>query len=262
MCTWIAKGVFSWRNLLKSLFRIKTAYLLVFYPKPPIILVTTPSPTCCLGSVLPTLSKLTSNDEQVILANWTFHLGCKVMVKKLRLGKNSPKWLIYHTFWVCGNNCWTWNPKKLIKDSKDWDSTLVSNKSLREILRSCVWGPGPNNFGLKPSSLMTSPRKTWNPILKILFIANYNTCRVLSVSNSSLAQSTGQLGVVTWFENSCAEGVSLLTLWKFISLAVILNKLAYKGVKHDCRLKISLRSDLASKIGQRKENWSFLQKLM
>jgi len=61
-----------------------------------------------------------------------------------------------------GNNFRTRNDRKLIKGSKDLDSSLVSNKNLIQKIPSSSWGPGPNSLsqnGQKPTLLMTSPTK-------------------------------------------------------------------------------------------------------
>jgi len=40
---------------------------------------------------------------------------------------------------ILGHNVWTTNNRKLVKGSKDSDSSLVSNENLSKILPSCVW---------------------------------------------------------------------------------------------------------------------------
>ena len=80
--------------------------------------------------------------------------------------------ILYHNFW-------TRIAKKSIKDSKDSDFGLVSNKNLSEILLSNGWALGQVAWAKvvkNLSYLWCHSQKTWNQ--NFFFIADLKTCRI------------------------------------------------------------------------------------
>jgi len=85
----------------------------------------------------------------------------------------------------------------VIKGSKDLDSSLVSNINLIKILLWSDWAQGQvtwANMAKKPTLLMTSFTKIWNPKPKNFFsLQTQRFATSFEGLKSSLAQSTGEL---------------------------------------------------------------------
>ena len=77
-------------------------------------------------------------------------------------------------------NFWTWNPSKLSKVSKDLDLSLLSNKSLSNIIPSSTLGPELDEVGQRGLvHWWHHSQKIWNPKPKNFFcMADSKTCRI------------------------------------------------------------------------------------
>jgi len=82
-----------------------------------------------------------------------------------------------------GHNFWTRNARKLMKGSKDSDSSLVSNENLSEILASSSWALGQVTWAKIAKNLA----HLWHHSKKTHFFFFISGCNTFDSLNSSWA---------------------------------------------------------------------------